>query len=486
MSSTMRTRLSRVTRALPTLATLTVLAGVGYLGHQLDWKIPPLADVLGTAPPKDGAWCVDHGVPEATCIVCRGFKVTSTPPSLLASLGLKAADPGTPAPPEPGDGKPLPPVQLPSAEMLALAGVETANAETRAVDEVIEANAESGYDMTRYAQVAPRVAGHAVAVRMQPGQRVRHGEVLVLIDATEVGKAKAEFLQAAATLASRRTILERVRSSTEAGFRNQADLVSAEADVNDASIRLFNARQALINLGLPAPEFAAGAVPAERDVQFLGLPANIVAGLDPAQTTANLLPVAAPLEGVVVWQRVVPGEVVEPAQPLLAVADTSRMWVTAEVSPGQVERVRIGQEMTFAPDSSDGAPFAGKVSWISTEVNEKTRTVQVRAEVANPDGRLLARAFGRATIAVRTSLGALVVPEVSVQPDGSRYLVFVRLNDEVFRPRAVTLGARCGGYVEVLTGLSAGETVATRGSHVLAAQANRGKLGAGCCAIEPG
>jgi RND family efflux transporter MFP subunit len=160
------------------------------------------------------------------------------------------------------------------------------------------------------------------------------------------------------------------------------------------------------------------------------------------------------------------------------------MWVAAEVSPGQVERIRLDQEMTFVPDGSLGEPFVGKVSWISTEVNEKTRTVQVRAEVANPDGRLLARAFGRATIAVRSSPSALVVPEESVQPDGDRSLVFVRINDEVFRPRAVTLGARFGGFVEVLSGLSPGETVASRGSYVLAAQANRGKLGAGCCALE--
>src|SRR6185369_12059412 len=115
---------------------------------------------------------------------------------------------------------------------------------------------------------------------------------------------------------------------------------------------------------------------------------------------------------------------------------------------------------------------------------EKTRMVQVRAELPNPDGRLLAHAFGRAKIGVRSTPKAMVVPEDAVQPDGSSFLVFVRLNAEVFRPRVITIGARSGGYIEVQSGLSPGEMIATAGSYFLAAQANRGKLGAGCCASD--
>ncbi len=160
------------------------------------------------------------------------------------------------------------------------------------------------------------------------------------------------------------------------------------------------------------------------------------------------------------------------------------MWTTAELSPADAKKVRVGQGVALLPDGVMGEPIVGAVSWISTEVSEKTRTVQVRAEVANPDGRLRARMFGRASITTSSKPSALTVPTSAVQPDGSINLVFVRLNDEVYRPRVVTLGGSAGLFVEILSGLNAGETVATQGSYFLASQANRGKLGAGCCAND--
>jgi cobalt-zinc-cadmium efflux system membrane fusion protein len=385
-----------------------------------------------------------------------------------------------------------------------VAGVQLAPVAERGLAETIEANAESGYDMTRYAQVSARVPGFAVQVRVKAGQQVKKAEVLCLVDSPEVGKAKADLLQSAATLASKRAALERIKSSTEAGFRNQADLAAAEAEVKEAGIRLFNARQALKSLGLSVPDSVLREVPSEKDVQFLGLSQDAIASLDPERATANLLPVTAPLDGVVVSQSVVAGETVDAARPLFAIADISRMWIAAEVSPADSSKVEVGQEVTFRPDG--GESVSGKVSWISTEVNEKTRTVQVRAEVPNPKGRLRARMFGRASITIAKEQSAIAVPSAAVQKDGADSVVFVRLNDEVFRPRVVTLGLHTDGFVrlndevfrprvvtlglhtdgfvQVLKGLNPGETIATQGSYFLAAQANRAKLGAGCCAND--
>ncbi len=469
--------LMRSARWAPMLLTASVLAGVGVLGHRTGWKFPSAAAVFGAPEATPDAWCRDHGAPEASCIVCRGLRLTASPPS----KGVK----GEPALIEPPvEGKPRPVVQLPNADVLRVAGVQTAPAEVRLLVETVDANAESGYDMTRYAQVGARVPGFASLVRVKAGQKVKKGDVLCLVDSAEVGKAKAELLQGAASLATKRAVLERIKTSTAAGFRNQADQMAAEAEVREAAIRLFNARQALTSLGLPVPEALLQGVPNEQDIQFLGLPSEIVAGLEPAKTTSNLLPVVSPLDGLIVSQAIVPGELVDPTRPLFVVTDTSRMWITAELSPGDAAKVRIGQEMAFRPDGAMGEPIVGAVSWISTEVSEKTRTVQARAEVANPDGRLRARMFGRVSITTASKSSALTVPAAAVQPDGNTSLVFVRLNEEVYRPRVVTLGGSAGQFVEILSGLSAGETVATQGSYFLAAQANRGKLGAGCCAND--
>lgn len=473
----LKSTMPRLARLSPVLLTTGVLAGIGVLGHKTGWKMPPAIEVFGVPAASADAWCRDHGAPEATCVVCRGLKVTSSPPSKRIK--------GEPALVEPPvEGKPRPLVQVPGADVLRVAGVQTAPAEVRLLVETVDANAESGYDMTRYAQIGARVPGFASLVRVKAGQKIKKGDVLCLVDSAEVGKAKAELLQAAASLATKRAVLERIKTSTAAGFRNQADQMAAEAEMREAGIRVFNARQALTSLGLPVPDALLQGVPNEQDIQFLGLPSDIVASLEPAKTTGNLLPVVSPLDGLIVSQAIVPGELVDPTRPLFVVADTDRMWVTAELSPGDAARVRVGQDLSFRPDSIEGDPIVGAVSWISTEVSDKTRTVQARAEVANPGGRLRARMFGRASITITSKPSVLTVPAAAVQPDGHTNLVFVRLNEEVYRPRVVTVGGRMGSFIEILSGLNAGETIATEGSYFLAAQANRAKLGAGCCAND--
>lgn len=477
MRFTIGTLLVRSAYVLPLLLTASLLAGIGVLGLKTGWQLPPASAVFGPPEAVADAWCRDHGAPEATCIVCRGLKVTASPPSLKVK-GLPALD-------EPqAEGKPRPIVQVPTMEVLRVAGVQTTPAEVRPLIETIEANAESGYDMTRYAQVGSRAPGFAALVRVKAGESVKKGAVLGLVDSAEVGKAKAELLQAAASLESKRAALERVKTSTTAGFRNKSEQIAAEAEVKEARIRLFNSRQALTSLGLVVPEAMLEGVPDEKDVQFLGLPSEVVSGLDASTTSSNLLPIVSPLDGLIVSQAIVPGETVDSARALFVVADTRRMWVTAELSPVDAAKIRVGQELSFRPDGIDEESICGSVSWISTEVSEKTRTVQVRAEVANPDGRLRARMFGRATITIASKPSVLTVPAEALQPDGNTNLVYVRLNDEVYRPRVVTLGCRTGGYIEILSGLSAGESIATEGSYFLAAQANRAKLGAGCCANE--
>lgn len=483
-------------RSIPMALTLAVLAGVACLGYRNGWTIGPAAQAFGASKEPKEDWCMDHGVPESSCIICRGLDVGRVTPTAQVS-GHAVEPPATAAAVEEGaprDGassesaepttaaksKKRPAVQLASAETASRSGIVTAPAVTQKMDEAIDANAEVVYDQTRYAQVSSRAAGAATMVRVHAGQRVRKGDVLAVIEAAEVGKAKAELLQAGAQVASRRVVVERMRRSTSEGFRNQADLVETEAQLKEASIRLFNARQALVNLGLSIPTPADGEIPSERDLLRLGLPKDVVAELGEERISANLLPVVAPLDGSVISRGVVSGEVVETGKPLFVIADTARMWVHAELSLAEAMRVKAGQRLEFTSDVP-GAPAAvGEVVWVSPEVNPKTRTVQVRAEVPNADGALLAHAFGRARITLREVPGAVLVPEGALQRDGEVFLVFVKINDEVFETREVQLGGSARGIVEIRSGIRPGELVAVAGSYALVSQLNRGKLGAGC------
>lgn len=458
-------------RGLPTVLTLGVLGVVAVVGHKLHWKMPPAASLVSSEKPARADWCMEHGVPESQCLICRGKVAVPDSEGSSPTLEAGAAD-GTPEKPRP--------VQFATPESVSKAGIVTAKAETRPIASVVTANAEVGYDMTRYAQVGSRAAGSVTMVRVQAGDRVKAGDLLALIDSAAVGTAKTEYLQAAAQVSARGVAVERLRTSTTAGFRNQADLVTAEAELKEAEIRLFNTQQNLINLGFTPPALAAGAIPSAKGLRLLGIPATIAADLDADRTTANLLPIVSPLDGVVISRAIVPGELVESGKALFVVADTSRMWVTASLVPADARRVVVGQELTFTPDGVVDETVSGRVVWTSTEVDEKTRTVQVRAEIPNADGRVLAHTFGRARIAVARAEAAVVVPSEAVQWDGTANVVFVRVNSTVFAARTVSLGAQEDGRVEIRSGLRPGERIATAGSYVLVAQLNHEKLGAGC------
>src|SRR5262249_36931882 len=151
-------------------------------------------------------------------------------------------------------------------------------------------------------------------------------------EAPEVGKAKAEFVQALALAEIRTKTLESLRAAGDSVPARQVQ--EAESAQREARVRLLVARQALVNLGLPVrvEDFKGLAVEeVARRVQVLGLPDDVVKGLDPDVTTANLLPVRSPLDGVVVAREVVLGEGAEAFKTLFVVADTRRMWLTLRV-----------------------------------------------------------------------------------------------------------------------------------------------------------
>jgi cobalt-zinc-cadmium efflux system membrane fusion protein len=320
------------------------------------------------------------------------------------------------------------------------------------------------------------------------GERVQRGEVLALVEAAEVGKAKSEFLLAQAQADLKRAAVERSRQAYNKGSLPLASLQELETALRETEIRLLSAQQELVNLGLPIrAEDVRGLRPEEvaHRLQFLGLPAELARGLDPKTTTANLIPVKSPIDGSVVLRDAVEGEVVDVAKVLFMVADTRRMWVTLDLRLEDAKQVALGQAVVFRPDGGD-EETTGKISWISTAVDEKTRTLKVRADLDNASGRLRAFTFGTGQIILRQEKLAVIVPNEAIQSDGDCQVVFVRDKDflekdtaKVFHVRTIRSATRSGQFTEVAAGLWPGEIVATKGSGALRAELLKNNLGEG-------
>jgi cobalt-zinc-cadmium efflux system membrane fusion protein len=501
-------------QVVPTLLVLTALGGLAAWGHHTGWKVPKFSALLGRASAPLEGWCEEHNVPEAECVECNpDLMPREKAPPYCKKHGVPECPLDHPEIAQ-VRGRPRLPrydvlaalafldrpennskcklherrIQFASAAAAEKAGVDVDVVGEAPMTEFVAANGEVSYDQTRIARLSSRVPGTVWRVHKQVGDPVKEGDVLALVDAAEIGKAKAEFLQAVAQLELRRKTYASLSEIATSGAVPERSLREAETALSEARIRLRGAQQALVNLGLPVNADDLKGLPEDQlaaRVQFLGLPGPLAERLDPKRTTANLLPVTAPLDGVVVAREVVAGEVVGTAKTLFVVADPRRMWLTLHVRAEDARHVQLGQPIRSHPDG-DPDEAAGKVAWISTAVDAKTRTVKVRADLDNRDGRLRANTFGPGRIILRYEPYAVVVPKEAVHWDGDCHVVFVRDKDylkegspKVFHVRKVRPGAHDEKYVEVLAGVLPGEVVAAKGSAVLQAELLKGNLGEG-------
>lgn len=315
------------------------------------------------------------------------------------------------------------------------------------------------------------------------------------LEGVPIGASKGRLLRAHAQLrlaraqAARKARLFDKKISSESDFETaQAAWAAAEADflAIREEIAFRSERDKLA--AERAVKIARAALEAvERKLHILGLndeQIRAIGGEPDTQLTRHEL--RSPASGRVVECRVSAGEAVDAPDVLFVVADNSTMWLLADVYTRDLLLLREGVPVLFTVDGLPGVSFEGRVNWISSQVDERTRTVRVRADLPNEDGLLRANMFGRARLVVGSDSDALSVPSAAVQTDGCCQLVFVREDEAVFAPRKVTLGAAANGYVEVLKGLEEGEFVATTGSFLMKTEILKGNIGAGCCEVDPG
>jgi cobalt-zinc-cadmium efflux system membrane fusion protein len=158
------------------------------------------------------------------------------------------------------------------------------------------------------------------------------------------------------------------------------------------------------------------------------------------------------------------------------------MWLWIDVYESDVESVKSGQTVRFTVPGADAPASSGRVNWVGTEVTQKTRTTRVRAELANPDGKLRANQFGRAEIQVGEGHKATLVPKAAVQRKDQVDLVFLPEGEGVFRPqRVVAKPTDRSDVLEVAWGLTPGQRVVTGGAFLLKTEIMKGAIGAGCC-----
>jgi len=161
------------------------------------------------------------------------------------------------------------------------------------------------------------------------------------------------------------------------------------------------------------------------------------------------------------------------------------VWVWAglyERDIATISQAQAAQRLAAAVSvkAYPGEEFPGTVDLVSPAMDESSRTVKVRVEVANPDGRLLAGMFASVKLFLPGSEEVLAIPRVALLEDEGRSFVFVHHHDDYYLRRPVDAGRSWDRWVEVQSGLDAAQTVVAEGAFLLKSDVLRSKMGAGC------
>lgn len=378
-------------------------------------------EVPETRTTADEARPCEHNVPLNQCGICR--------PELIDKLA-------------PGQSVK---VRLPSTNSMRFVGIETATPQTGTAADVVECFAEVSFDQNKVAQIAAPVGGVVEEVLADLGTKVTERQSVARIWSAAIAEAVAKAVLTHQTL-------ERER-------RLRADKVTSEKDLQEAEASHRAACQQLRTLGFTEEQIdELGGKPQER----------------------VLMDVRAPFAGEIIERSAVRGALVETGKPLFTIADASKMWAMLQVPEAALGRLKEGQSVELKVDSLPGQTFEGKITWIGLAIDERTRMGRVRAEFPNPAGRLKDKMFAKARILTRKTEGALLVPSSALQLVQGRALVFVKQGEDLFDARAIEVGSRFNGELEVVSGLRGGEQVAVSHAFALKSALLMSRLGAGC------
>jgi len=191
-----------------------------------------------------------------------------------------------------------------------------------------------------------------------------------------------------------------------------------------------------------------------------------IAAIEKTGQVGRTLDLYSEISGYVVQKMAVHGMRVTPADTLFDIADLSELWVLADVYESDLGSVRLGMEAELSVPYLPGQKWRGPVTYIAPTVEDRTRTIKVRVEVANRGDELKPGMF--ADVLLESDKGhGLTVPDNAVIDAGPRRLVFLDREGGRLEPREVQTGARIGEGIEVVSGLAEGDRVVTSANFLL-------------------
>jgi Cu(I)/Ag(I) efflux system membrane fusion protein len=303
-------------------------------------------------------------------------------------------------------------------------GVRSEPVERRVLNIPVRAPGTIQQDERRTSIVSFRFEGFIQQVEnVTTGQHVRKGQPLMRVYSPALSSAAAEYVSV-------------LRSKAGSGITAQA---------------IKGARQRLENLGMSETALA--------DIERTG-------------EMSLSVPWLAPQDGEILERAAVNGMRAAPGDVLFRIADHQVVWALVDIAERDLGLISVGQKASVRPRAYPDLVSTGEVALIYPHLNAQTRTARVRIELPNPDGLLRPDMYADVEIATGTEVPVLTTPESAVIDSGGRQVVLLDKGDGRFEPRAVKLGRRGDGRVEIKDGLAENDKVVVTANFLIDAESN--------------
>ena len=343
---------------------------------------------------------------------------TRAPATHTHSAGAPASDAGKPVRLSPDDARRI--------------GVTYATVTVGPLAKEVRTVGQVTFDETRVQTIAPKIDGFVERLYVNAtGQPVSIGQPLLSIYSPMLVSAQEELLLA-----------RRLRS----------DVSAANSDAQGRADDLVASSR--------------------RRLAYWDIPEAEIAEIERTGQVRKTLTLYAPASGYVLEKTVLAGQRIMVGDALYKVADLSIVWVEGEVFEQDLASVRVGQSVHADFQSLPGEHRAGRISYVYPTLNPDTRTARVRVVLPNPNLNLKPGMYATIRIAGTARANVLTVPRSAVLSTGERSIVFVHGASGQLSPREVAVGASNDERIEILQGLSAGETVVASATFLVDAESN--------------
>jgi cobalt-zinc-cadmium efflux system membrane fusion protein len=317
--------------------------------------------------------------------------------------------------------------------------------------EELRASGRIDFNELFLSRIGANVTGRVSEILAVPGQIVKQGDVLAKITSTELTQSQLSYLKAKSASQLAEQAANRAKILFKEDVIALAELQKREAESSSAKA-----------------EFRA----ANDQLRVQGMNQASIDKLAKSGVIESINNVIATIPGEIVERKINKGQVVQPADALFTVADLGSLWAISEVPESNSYLINKGQKAALIIPALRNQEIEGTVAHVDSIVNPQTRTVVVRMELPNKEGRIKPGMLATMLIEGQP-MDKLVVPVGAVVREDNHDHVFVRLDDDLYRMVAVKLGPEGKGYRPVISGLKEGQEIATEGAYHLNTERKR-------------